>query len=119
MPDIIKLETFTDNRGSLTVIEKTLPFSIKRVYYIYNLNNCKRGFHKHIKTYQALVCTSGSCSVFVRKNLLTEEFKLNIPNKCLILNPQDFHWMDNFSKDCVLLVLASEEYDENDYIYEN
>lgn len=119
MTKIIELKSFSDNRGSLTVIEKILPFSIKRVYYIYNLNQFKRGFHKHKKTQQALICISGSCSIFIDNKSTVKEFILDFPNKCLILEPSDFHWMDNFSKNCVLLVLASEEYDENDYIYEN
>ena len=119
MPRILKLKTFSDSRGSLTVIEKVLPFSIKRVYYIYNLNQTKRGFHKHKKTQQALICISGSSSIFIDDKSNTKEFRLDSPDKCLILEPCDFHWMDNFSKNCVLLVLASEEYDENDYIYEN
>ena len=119
MPYLKKLETHTDSRGSLTVIEKELPFAIKRVYYIYNLNQTKRGFHKHKKTQQALICISGSCSIFIDNKSTVKEFILDFPNKCLILEPSDFHWMDNFSKNCVLLVLASEEFDKNDYIYEN
>jgi dTDP-4-dehydrorhamnose 3,5-epimerase-like enzyme len=119
MTKIIELKSFSDSRGSLTVIEKILPFSIKRVYYIYNLNQSKRGFHKHKKTQQALICISGSCSIFIDNKSTVKEFILDFPNKCLILEPSDFHWMDNFSKNCVLLVLASEEFDKNDYIYEN
>jgi dTDP-4-dehydrorhamnose 3,5-epimerase-like enzyme len=118
MSELLKLPTYNDERGALTVIEKILPFLIKRVYYIYNLNQSKRGFHKHKKTFQALVCISGSCSVFVKSNFSSQEFKLINPDLCLIIEPEDFHWMENFSENCVLLVLASEEYDENDYIYE-
>jgi hypothetical protein len=48
-----------------------------------------------------------------------ELFQLNKKSKCLIINPEDFHWMSDFSEDAILLVLASEEYDKNDYIYES
>jgi hypothetical protein len=52
---LLKLPTHSDQSGSLTVIEKNLPFNIKRVYYIYNLNNEDRGFHRHKITKQALI----------------------------------------------------------------
>ena len=47
------------------------------------------------------------------------KYKIDSPSKCLILNPEDFHWMSNFSENSILLVLASEEFDKEDYIYEN
>ncbi|OUU13809.1 MAG: hypothetical protein CBB97_25575 [Candidatus Endolissoclinum sp. TMED37] len=116
MPSLITLPSFTDERGSLTVIEKIIPFDIKRVYFIYNSEGHKRGFHKHKITRQALIASSGSCSVYVKESKKTIEFKLDEPSKCLILEPEDFHWMDKFTKESVLLVIASEYYNEKDYV---
>ena len=118
MPKLIHLPTFSDNRGQLTVIEKILPFDIKRVYYIYQTGGKKRGYHSHKKTSQALVAVSGCCHIYIKKKASSSCFILDNPKKCLLLKPNDFHWMNNFSKDCVLLVLASHEFDPNDYVDE-
>lgn len=116
MPKLINLPTFTDDRGSLTVIEKSLPFDIKRIYFIYNSKGHKRGFHKHKKTRQALVSLSGRCTICIEVENKIKKFNLDSPNNCLILEPEDFHWMENFEEKTVLLVVASEFYDKNDYI---
>ena len=118
MPQIIKLPTHIDERGCLTVLEKVLPFEIKRVYYIYNCTDQKRGGHRHKKTIQALICVKGSCTIeFCNINNL-DSVLLNKPDIVLILKPEDYHIMHSFSKDAVLLVLASEYYNPDDYIYE-
>lgn len=120
MAQIINLNTFSDYRGNLTVIEKILPFDIKRVYYIYNVpsESIVRGSHRHRNNVQALVCLKGECEISVNNGCKKENFELNNPEKCLILQPKDWHIMHNFSKDAVLLVLASENYNPNDYIEE-
>jgi len=115
---IIKLSTFKDERGSLTVLEKNIPFEIKRVFYIYNVDDSKRGFHKHKNTRQIAICISGSCDIII-ENKKQQTYTLDCQDKGLLIEPKDFHWMENFTKDSILLVLASELYDENDYIYEN
>jgi len=117
MAYIINLPTFCDQRGCLTVIEKVIPFEIKRVYYIYNSSR-KRGGHRHKKTWQALISIAGSCEIYVDNGKKEEVFILDKPNICLILHPEDWHTIYNFSKDNILLVLASEYYDPNDYINE-
>lgn len=117
MAYFIELPTFSDERGSLTVVEKILPFEIKRFYYIYNVFS-KRGGHRHHKTIQALISLNGSCEVYVNNGKEEKIFLLDSPDKTLILEPQDWHTMDKFSKDTILLVLASEYYDINDYIDE-
>jgi len=117
MAYIIDLPTFRDERGSLTVIEKILPFDIKRIYYIYDVLN-KRGGHRHIKTIQALIILNGSCEIFIDDGEKEETVLLDSPSKCLILEPKDWHTMDKFTNGSVLLVLSSEFYDENDYIVE-
>ena len=116
---LINFNTYNDSRGSLTVLEKEVPFNIKRVFYIYGVDNSKRGFHKHLKTRQVAICIKGDCNIIFFKNGLSTKFKLDNPGIGLLIEPEDFHWMENFSKDAILLVLASEYYDENDYVFEN
>lgn len=120
MAHIIELKDFTDQRGSLIVIEdKLIEFSIKRVFYIYGAQeNIIRGKHRHKKTKQAMVCLHGSCIVYNNNGKKEEEFLLDNPRKCLIIEPEDWHSMTNFTKDCVIQVLASENFDPQDYIYE-
>ena len=117
MAYIIDLPTFGDTRGDLTVVEKILPFDIKRFYYIYNVSD-QRGGHRHKKTVQALISLGGSCEIYVNNGSNEETFLLDTPNKCLILEPQDWHTMDKFDKTTTLLVFASEHYDKDDYIDE-
>lgn len=117
MPNIITLPSFTDSRGDLTVIERSLPFEIKRIYYIYNATDV-RGGHRHKATHQALICVSGACEVFVHDGRHQQKVFLDSPDKCLVIDPQDWHTMKNDSKQAVLLVLASEYFDREDYIYE-
>ena len=99
---IINLPTFTDDRGSLTVVEKLLPFEVKRFYCVYDVLG-KRGGHRH-KTVQALICLNGSCEVYVHDGETESIFLLDRPDKCLILNPKDWHTMDKFSINSTLLV---------------
>lgn len=118
MAELIQLPTFTDNRGKLTVIEKCLPFDIKRVYYIYDVDDSIRGWHKHKKTVQAAVVVAGECTIVIKTRNSERKYQLNRPDQCLLLMPDDFHYMENFSQHAVLMVLASELFDPNDYITE-
>ncbi len=117
MARIIDLKTFTDKRGNLTVIEKVIPFDIKRVFYIYGVDDSKRGGHRHHKTIQAAICIKGSCTIYNNNGKEEGEFMLDQPNKCLIIQPEDWHTMYNFSPDAILMVFASEYFEEKDYIY--
>jgi hypothetical protein len=118
MAYLIDLKTFTDIRGNLTVIEKTIPFEIKRIFYIYGVDSSVRGGHRHKKTKQAAICIQGSCHIYNNDGTIESRFILDKPNKCLILDTQDWHTMDNFSRDAILMVLASEYFDHSDYIFE-
>ena len=109
MAHIIDLKTFTDDRGNLTVIEKVIPFDIKRIFYIYGVDDSTRGGHRHHKTMQAAICLQGHCTILNNTGVEKQEFVLDSPHKCLILD---------FSKDAILMVLASEFFDPNDYIFE-
>jgi hypothetical protein len=118
MAYIINLTTHSDKRGNLTVIESQIPFPIKRIFYIYGVDDSVRGGHRHHKTIQAAVCLHGSCIVSNNDGLKEEDFILDHPSKCLILEPKDWHTMHHFTPDAVFLVFASEPFDPADYIYE-
>ena len=118
MPKLLELNSFHDSRGSLSVIEKIIPFEIRRVFYIYNVDESERGKHRHHKTIQAAICVSGSCLIQTDNGIFKESYLLDKPDKCLILYPEDFHTMSSFSNGAVLLVLASEYFDKDDYIYQ-
>ena len=119
MAKIIDLPTFKDDRGDLTVIEKLLDYSIKRVYYIYNCDDSVRGGHSHKTSRQTLISIHGSCRINVHNEDGWRYIALDSQRKALSLDADDFHTMDNFSDDCVLLVLASEYFDQDDYIDED
>jgi dTDP-4-dehydrorhamnose 3,5-epimerase-like enzyme len=115
MAKIFEIPQFNDKRGTLFAIEKLLGKDFKRAYIIKNAKGI-RGGHKHKKTSQLLLSVNGQCKVRVRKNNQSLEFKLDNPSKCLLLDSEDWHEMYDFSLDNILLVLASEYYDKNDYI---
>lgn len=108
-----------DDRGQLIAIEeqKDLPFDIKRVYYIYDtLPGVRRGFHAHRNLQQILVCVSGSCKIHLDDGHDTAEVVLDDPTKGLYISNDMWREMYDFVPGTVLLVLASEYYDEKDYI---
>lgn len=118
MAQLLDLKTFVDKRGNLTVIEKVIDFPIKRIFYIYGVDDSIRGGHRHKKTIQAAICLKGSCQIHNDNGQEQELFLLDKPNKCLIIEPEDWHTMDHFTPDAILMVLASEYFDQNDYIFE-
>ncbi len=119
MAKLIELKTFADQRGNLSVIEEPqLPFAIKRVFYIYGVDSSTRGGHRHHKTRQALICLRGGCVVDSDDGTARETFALDSPRKCLILEPRDWHVLHHFTPDAILIVFASERFEEKDYIFE-
>ncbi len=115
----IDLETHTDKRGNLTVIENVLPFKIERVFYIYGVDKSERGGHRHHKTIQAAVCIQGECKIYINDGSTENTVHLDKPSKCVVLEPPDWHKMYDFSEDAILMVLASEKFDQADYIFEH
>ena len=110
-----------DDRGELVALEigqeKIVPFEIKRVYYIYRTEEgVSRGFHAHKDLTQVAICVSGRCRFVLDSGGGREEVWLDTPTKGLLIESMVWREMHDFSEDCVLLVLASEHYDENDYI---
>ena len=114
---LLQFPSFCDDRGTLTVIEKIVPFPIKRIYYIYNTRNLDRGYHKHIKTSQLAISLNGSCKISFSKNDKDEHYMLGSPDQGILILPGEFHWMSDFSDDCVLMIIASHEYEKSDYLY--
>ena len=108
-----------DDRGQLVAIEamKDLPFEVKRVYYIYDtLPGVRRGFHAHRNLQQILLCVNGSCKIHLDNGHDTAEVTLDKPNEGLYIANDMWREMYDFTPGAVLLVLASEYYDEADYI---
>lgn len=108
-----------DNRGGLVAVEypKDLPFPVKRVYYIYNVpSDIVRGFHSHNELQQVLICLGGSVKIKLKTPEDEKIVLLDKPNKGLFVDKMIWREMFDFSPNATLLVLASMEYDENDYI---
>ena len=118
MARLLQLQTFSSEKGHLTVFEKVLPGAIQRAFYIYGVGDAPRAGHRHINSWNALVCVTGKCRVLVEDGKTHEEYWLDSPEKCLVVEPQDWHVMDNFSDNAVLFVLSNELYNKADYIYE-
>ncbi len=111
--------TIYDHRGNLSIIEalKDIPFEIKRIYYIWeNMENLPRGGHAHKELWQGIIAMHGSCNVYIDNGITATNYILDIPNKMIILPPGYWGDLIDFVDDCVLLVLASDYYDESDYI---
>lgn len=115
---IIDFPNFKDQRGTLVAIEsnQSIPFKIKRLYYIFNTSNQARGFHAHIDLKQVAICLKGSCRFILDNGHLKDEILLTSPTQGLVIDSLIWREIHDFSDDCVLLVLASEHYDESDYI---
>ena len=106
-------------RGDLSVtdIEREIPFKVKRIFWVYNVPSERvRGAHVHRKLHEFLVCVKGSVSVVADDGKNREEFTLNNPSMGLHLPPRVWRSLYKYSSDAVLLVLASHEYDPDDYI---
>ena len=108
-----------DERGQLVAVEefKDIPFEIKRVYYIYDtVDGVRRGFHAHKELEQILICVHGSCKVLLDNGMKKKIVSLEKPYEGLYISNDMWREMYDFSSDAVLLVLASQVYDEKDYI---
>jgi len=115
----ISLKSLGDERGSLVALEgnKNVLFDIKRVYYIFGTKEgVSRGFHAHRNLKQVAVCVTGSCRFVLDDGRQKEEVILDGATKGLLIEDLIWREMYDFSHDCVLMVLASEHYDESDYI---
>ena len=120
--EIIELPKIYDPRGNLTVAEqmKNVPFDVKRVYWTYDVPSGEsRGGHAHKECVEFIIAVSGSFTVSLddgRGN--RKDYHLNHPWQGLLVNTGIWRTLEDFSSGAVCLVLASELYDEDDYIYE-
>lgn len=116
---IIEFDLLGDERGSLISLEqnKNIPFDIKRVYYIFGTaQDVARGFHAHKNLQQVAICVKGSCRFILDDGQCRESVFMDSPSVGLYIDNSKWRVMHDFSEDCVLMVLASDYYDEADYI---
>ena len=119
---IIELDKHhSDRKGNLTVVQNgdTLPFDVKRVYYLYDVPGGEsRGGHAHKELYQLVVAMSGSFTVTLDNGWERKTILLNHPWQGLLIKPGLWRTLDDFSSGAVCMVIASELFDIDDYIYE-
>lgn len=115
---IVNLPKIADPRGNLTFIEgsRHIPFSIQRVYYLYDVpGGAERGGHAHKGLHQLIIAMSGSFDVVLNDGFGEKRFHLNRSYYGLYVCPMIWRELDNFSSGSVCMVLASNLYDESDY----
>lgn len=114
---LVPLTVIKDARGTLVAAENgpELPFSIERLFFVVGAN-ATRGFHAHHKLHELLVCAAGSCRVTTDDGTTRDEYVLDRPDQGFHLKPLTWIELDDFSNDCVLVVLASAAFEEADYI---
>jgi mannose-6-phosphate isomerase-like protein (cupin superfamily) len=113
----LSLRSHADKRGRLTVLQDVLPFETRRTFWITGADGHVRGGHRHHNTRQALVALTGAVAIFMNDGEHRSEIVLDRPDRCLIVEPDDWHTM-SFGPGSVLLVMASHPYDVADYIDE-
>lgn len=109
----------SDRKGNISVVEngKTVPFDVKRTYYLYDIpGGEERGAHAHKELHQLIIAVSGSFDVTLNDGNVKRTFMLNRPYQGLYVVPGMWRELNNFSSGAVCLVLASDVYDEKDYI---
>lgn len=116
--EIIDIPKIENPEGNIAVIEKDIiPFDIKRVYYLFDVpSSAQRGGHAHKELNQILIALSGSFDVVLKDGKTTQKITLNKPDKGLIITNNLWRELENFSSGAVCLVLASEVFNEEDYI---
>ncbi|MFY9141768.1 sugar 3,4-ketoisomerase [Sulfuricurvum sp.] len=116
---IIDFKLLGDDRGSLIALEENhnVPFDVKRVYYIFGTKEgVRRGYHAHKNLKQLAICTSGSCQFLLDDGKIQTHVQLNSPTQGLLIEGLIWREMYDFTPDCVLMVLADNYYNEDDYI---
>ncbi len=116
---LMRLSGFTDDKGSLIVAEENehIPFRIKRIFYLYGIpKGALRGGHAHKRLHQFVIAAAGSFDVTVDDGFERKRFRMDQPGLGLYIPPMIWDELENFSPDSLCLVLASDPYDERDYI---
>ena len=115
---LIQIPRFSDNRGTLCVIDWAgmLPFTPDRLYYIYNLaESAERAGHAHLRGEELILPLAGGMSVVVDNGRSREEFRLDRPDTGLYIPAMVWHQLQGFGPGAVCAVLASDRYSEEDY----
>lgn len=119
---MVDLPTFGEQQVFLVPLEQNstcVPFELKRIYYIFGFEGDeRRGFHAHKKLKQLLVCVSGSCTIELDDGSHRKAIRLDSPSKGMLIERPLWREITGFSRNCVLVVLASEPYDTSDYIWD-
>jgi dTDP-4-dehydrorhamnose 3,5-epimerase-like enzyme len=116
---VIDLKVLGKSQAPLVALEsnRNVPFEVKRVYYLFGTApGVSRGFHAHKKVQQLIICVRGACRVLLQDGKEEMEVFLNKPNKALYISAMIWREIHDLSQDCVLVVLADQYYDEDDYI---
>jgi hypothetical protein len=116
---VIRLNKINNRAGNITIVEsgKSFPFHIQRIYYLYDIPSGEaRGGHGHKALYQLIIAASGSFDVHIDDGTDKRVVRLSKPDYGLILVPGIWRELNDFSSGSVCLVLASNKYDESDYI---
>ena len=119
--ELVELKSLGDERGDMIAVAmgSNCPFEIRRAYYIFSTKKgVTRGFHAHKNLKQIAISLSGSCTFILDDGDQREIVELNRPDQGLLIEGLIWREMKDFSEDCILLVLASEHYDESDYVRE-
>ena len=117
--NLIDITTFTDERGSLSVLENAYPFAPKRIFWMHHIGPDKeRGAHAMVDGLEVLVAVHGSFVVDLDDGESKMSVLLNDPTKGLLLRPGIWSRTHSYKDECVALILASEEYDRGRYVYE-
>jgi dTDP-4-dehydrorhamnose 3,5-epimerase-like enzyme len=117
--ELIDFKSLGDGRGELFSIEgnQNIPFAIKRVYYMFGMQSeLPRGFHAHKELQQVAICIKGSCKLVMDDGTTKEQVLIGKPSTGIVIDKLIWHEMHDFSEDCILMVIASNSYDESDYL---
>ena len=115
---IIEIPKIEDYRGNIAIIEgNALPFDVKRIYYLFDVpSSARRGGHAHKEQLEFLIPLSGSFDVVLKDGICSQKVTLNKPDKGLLISTNIWRELENFSSGSVCLVLASDVFNEDDYI---
>ncbi|MCF0073027.1 FdtA/QdtA family cupin domain-containing protein [Dyadobacter sp. CY261] len=116
MAQLINLKTFRDTRGSLTVIERVIPFEIKRIFYVNGASPLGHSENSHKTMRQAVICLKGSCLITSHTGTEEQHFVLDTADQCLLLAPEDRYQMGEFPHESILMVLASEPFEAEELV---
>ncbi len=117
--ELIDIPTFTDERGAISVMDKELPFEVKRVFWLHHIAEGKdRGAHALLDSEEIMVAVHGSFVVDLDDTVNKTSILLDNPNKGLMIRPGIWFRTHSYQDDGVSLILASEEYARNKYTYD-